>query len=112
MKINWGNVAYVVVVILILLWLLRVTKNFNLPGENVMSVVLVLLLLAYRAHNMRAHFARNILLALLIFYLPTMSRYAEPGTYDPRAYLSLLVKTAVSFAIVVSISMLIGRFWR
>ena len=94
------NIIPVLIVLIILFFSMWLSKGYNLPGQNVLSMALVLLVLSYQAHTLKMYYCRNTLLAILVFYLPRMSQYSEPGTYDPRSYLSLIVQVMIGWGII------------
>lgn len=90
----------IVVVLAVIFFLRWIAKGYNLPGQNVVSKVLVMLILAYQAHNLRMYYARNVILGILVFYLPSLAQHAEEGSYDPRSYLSLLMQTMIAVGMI------------
>jgi 4-hydroxybenzoate polyprenyltransferase len=106
-----SSLVSLVITLGVLLFFLWFSRGYNIPGQNVITKVLVLLIMAYQAHHLRMFYARNVLLGLLIFYLPHMSSYAESGTYYPRSYLSLVSQTLLSVMIINIIAFFVGYFF-
>lgn len=106
---DFTNIVALLVLIIIFMFLDKFTSGYRLPGQNIMVPVIAMLVLAYQAHNLNMKYARNILLGLVImlaFYSPS---YAVPGSYDPRAYMSLVIHVLFFWGLTLAFSMVAGR---
>jgi hypothetical protein len=91
-----NKLPYILVFIIVVFILVKFTQGYNLPGENIMIPAMTLAVLAFQSYRLGMKYAMNVLLGIFVMFMLYAPQYAESGSYDPRAFISLFVNVSLA----------------